>query len=161
MGLISNLAGVHTQRSGDVLQRLKEFFSYFTVSDDFKGDWYGYACNQLSHVLLGFLFAGFVSMWTWFYRGEYLDKNALFAVCSISYLSFEFYTQRFKDLKDTLEDYVFFAIYGSGSAVYLFSEVEAGSPVLQTDLRFAGPIAVVVLTHIGLGVSKRMSKPHD
>lgn len=139
-----------------MLNKIKDMFKFFTVSEDFRGDWYGYACNQLSHAFLGFLTVCLVSMWGYMYFGQFMPKEMLWGIVAGGYLIFEWKSQGLKSPLDTLEDWVFFSVYGAGGPVLLFSEQEKGSPVLETSVLYMGPIVSIMVAHIFAGVVVRL-----
>lgn len=141
------------------MNRLREIFrailAELRVPEDFGSDWYGYATNQLSHCMLGILAACLLSglhFWTF---GEFAEKGALFFVIAIGYAIWEVGVQPWRGI-DTVEDWVFFTVYGAGSMILFFNETQPGSPVLTTSMEWVMPFIAIVVGHLVAGVVARI-----
>lgn len=125
-------------------------------SDSFKADWYGYASNQLSHILLGFVYTCLFSLFSFVLISEFPHKGVILFFVFTSYVLYEYFSQGIKEPFDTIEDTIYFALYGGGSAVLLFTEVEAGSPKLEVSILSTTPILTIMAIHLLCGVVLRM-----
>jgi hypothetical protein len=89
--------------------------------------------------------------------GEFAQKGALWIVIAVCYMSFEVMRQGWKG-RDTIEDWMFFAFYGAGLPIFLFNEVEVGSPVLDINSQLVVPVFGVVLCHLAGGILSRVQR---
>ncbi len=123
--------------------------------DDFRNDWYGYAKNQVSHGLLGMASAWVVAAAGFWYYEEFPDKTYAWLLVAFLYSAYELLWQRWNGL-DTIEDILFWVVYGAGGALLVFSEVEPGNPVLQ--MHIAGPayVGIFAITHLAIGTAYRV-----
>lgn len=139
-----------------LLKSIKEQLSTLSVSDSYKGDWYGYASNQLSHTFLGFLVTCSIGVFGYYYLNEFMHKETIWLIISSGYILFEWVTQGFKKPLDTIEDWLFFSVYGSGGPVLLFTEKQVGSPFLEVSVLSIGPILAIMFTHLLTGIVVRI-----
>ena len=124
-------------------------------ADAFPNDWYGYAGNQLAHFALGIATASMLSQLHFAVFGEFAQKGALWCVIAIGYMMFEIIKQGWKGF-DTIEDWMFFALYGAGLPIFLFDEVLPGSPILTINSQLVVPLFAVVFAHLLGGIVSRL-----
>lgn len=133
---------------------LKTILSDLSTPDNFSRNWYGYATNQISHTALGFIAASMVAF-VWFcFLGEFAPKEYSWALTASVYAAWELR----KPSWDSLEDFIFFAIYGAGSATMLFSEVSPGSPQVTTEIGYIPKFTAIIATHLMVGIVARIIK---
>lgn len=121
----------------------------------FRNDWYGYATNQLSHILLGFLALGLISWLGFTLMGEFAQRWLSWLITATLFFLWEL-SQRSGLLWDKIEDWVFMSIYGAGSAALLFKEVEPGSPLIITEITNIPPMIAIISGHLLTGVWFRL-----
>ena len=127
-----------------------------STQENFSRDWYAYATNQIGHTAIGFVFASLVSYLTFLYLGEFAPKECIWLFSAMIYGAWE--TLNGKPSWDSLEDWIFFAIYGAGSATMLFSEVSAGSPMVVTQIVYVPKFTAIIAAHLSVGVVARIVK---
>ncbi len=123
--------------------------------DAYPNNWYGYAKNQLSHFMLGFTAACVMSHVHFTIFDEFAQKGALWASIAMMYAIYELSSQGWQG-KDTVEDWFFFAIYGAGVPIFMFNEIEQGSPVLTVNATLAIPAVAVIYGHLIVGIIARI-----
>ena len=123
--------------------------------EDFGGDWYGYATNQLSHFVLGFTTACVFSAGHFWAFGEFMEKGALWFVIAFIYAIWEIGVQPWRGF-DSVEDWLFYAAYGAGAAIILFTEISPGQPELMTSMEYVLPVAAIVYGHLAAGIIARI-----
>lgn len=132
---------------------LSRILAKFT-QDDFRNDWYGWLTNQIAHIVLGFAAVVGMCAASFYWLGEIPYKWALFLSVAISYGILE-YVRGWSI--DALEDWVFVSIYGAGFTIVSFSEIEVGSPLVQSNITDFAWLAVIPLAHFAFGVWQRVS----
>ena len=133
---------------------LKTILSDLSTPDNFSRNWYGYATNQISHAALGFLLTALVS-YLWFcFWGEFAPREYAWAFVAAAYAAWELR----KPSWDGLEDFIFFAVYGAGSATMLFSEVTPGSPEVITEVTYIPKVLAIITMHLSVGIVARVIK---
>lgn len=132
-----------------------EVWRELTRAENYRRNWYGYATNQLSHMMLGFIYCCAVSAAHWAYYHEFAEKPVLWLFVAVTYAAFELGTQKWKGW-DTVEDWMFFALYGGGVPVLIFTEIEAGNPTVTTSIEWAIPTVGIIFTHLVSGIVVRI-----
>lgn len=138
------------------MRSLLEWFKIAFFQEDFEHDWYGWLTNQISHMSAG-IFAALIVSAAWFQIiGEFPLK--IFAVPLIAgiYIALEIYRGWFG--WDSIEDTIFFAVYGTGGAFLVFSEVTPGSPYLLVSVANVLPVLLIASGHLLAGVVRRWSE---
>ena len=135
---------------------LKSIFSELGTSDNYHTNWYGYATNQLSHTLLGFITSCIVSYTTFLILGEFWVKEYIWGTAAILYLFVELIQRQTRNIWDCVEDFIFFAIYGAGSGYLLFDEVTPGSPEIVTNILYTLKVVAIIGSHLLVGISLRL-----
>jgi len=115
----------------------------------FLGDWYGYATNQLSHMLIGQVSAIVVASSAWWLFGEFPERIWAWLAILAAYLA---WGARKWGGWDSIEDTMFFAIYGAGVALFASREIVPGGLNLVVDLQPFLMTAPVVAVHLAVGV---------
>lgn len=121
--------------------------------DDFADDWYGWLTNQTSHIGLGVLIAVLVCGVSLLAIGEFPVKWMGWTACAAIYLALEW--ARGWSGWDSAEDWAFVSCYGSGGAFVLFTELQAGSPVLFIDFSALPWLLALPAIHLALGAYLR------
>ena len=134
---------------------LRRMYAELSRAEAYKDDWYGYATNQLSHFAIGVATAALLSQFYFAVFGEFVEKAALWFVVAFGYMMFEITKQGWKG-RDTLEDWMFFAVYGAGLPIFLFHEVAPGSPVLMINSQLIVPLFAVIFAHLLGGIVSRL-----
>lgn len=124
-------------------------------SDNFRRDWYGYATNQLSHTLLGFLTSCLVSYISFLILGEFWVKEYILITSATIYLFVEL-AQKQDNIWDCIEDFTFFVVYGVGSGYLLFNEVSVGSPEVRTNILYILNVVSIISAHLSIGILIRI-----
>lgn len=127
-----------------------EWFRSTFVQDDFKTEWYGWLTNQVSHMAAGIFTALVVSTGWYAIEGEFPLKVLAVPLIASVYVLGE--VLRGWSWRDSIEDTIFFAAYGSGGAFLVFSEVKPGSPDLLVSVLNVMPILGIVAAHLGGGI---------
>lgn len=138
-----------------MLRFIKEVLAELRVSEDFGNDWYGYATNQLSHFVLGFTLTCLFSAAHFWAFDEFAQKGALWFAVGFVYAIWELGVQKWRGI-DSLEDWIFFSVYGAGSAILFFNEIEPGNPELITSMTYVLPFLAVFYGHIAAGIFARL-----
>ena len=125
-------------------------------SDNFRLDWYGYATNQLSHALLGFLASCIVSYLSFIILGQFWLKEFIWLTAASIYTLIEVVQKQTGNIWDCVEDFIFFAIYGAGSGYLLFDEVTPGSPEIVTNILYTLKVVAIIGSHLLVGISLRL-----
>lgn len=123
--------------------------------DNFEKDPYGYATNQISHALwVGKLLLLWLPCFV-FYKvfGEYPHKEHIFIFAACVYSAIE-YAQGWNGF-DTIEDFVFSVVFGVGGPLYVYSEVEPGSPLFSGDINKVVPVVGAFCIWLALGAAWR------
>lgn len=138
---------------------VSKFLGWFRSAfeqEAFESDWYGWATNQTSHMTFGAASA-FVFSSVWFYTfGEFPFKIVAASIIAAVYIFFEVIRGWFG--WDSIEDTLFFALYGSGGALVVFSEVKPGEDTLIVSTSNVVPILMVVSVHLASGILSRMRR---
>lgn len=127
-------------------------------ADNFRSNWYGWFTNQVAHSQLGLIYVFSVCVFWTYYFNEFPYKLYLFSGIALVYLLWEFGVQRGKDTIDSLEDFCFVVLYGSGFAVTAFTEREAGSPELTFNSHASLGIIIIYILHLSYGTATRIVK---
>jgi len=134
---------------------IKRVFQELKRTEDFSSDWYGYATNQLSHFVLGFTMACVFSAMHFWLLGDFADKAALWFTIAFIYGMWELGVQRWRGF-DSVEDWVFYSVYGAGSAILFFNETTPGSPILTTSIEYVMPFVAILFGHLVVGILVRI-----
>lgn len=137
-----------------------DIWSTLTKPSAYPRDWYGWATNQLGHVMLGVMLACGITVAYFWAAGEFPFKWHLFAFIGGAYLAFELVFQKWQGW-DTVEDWLFVCAYGAGGVIATVTEYEVGSLVADIDLRGAAWALAGVAGHISVGVAVRMGRGND
>ena len=129
-------------------------FSELATPSNFSRDWYGYATNQISHTALGFIAASLVAVVLFCFLGEFAPKEFSLALTALAYGAWELR----KPSWDALEDFIFFAMYGAGSATMLFNEITPGSPIVETNALYIPKFTAIITVHLIVGILARAYK---
>ena len=140
------------------MRALKEVFSTFTTPDGFRGDWYGYVTNQVSHWALGSLAALAICSGWYGLSGELPYRWQIAVIVAVIYVGKELLLDGWQGL-DTVEDFVFTVVYGSGGAAMVFYEVD-GLPAGEVafSIALAAPLSAAPLAHLALGCFARLRR---
>ena len=123
--------------------------------DNFKGDWYGWLTNQVSHTFLGIFLVFFASMAGFSALGEFPVKlNMLIAIGAVYILFVELYLQGWRGF-DTIEDSMFVVGYGAAGPLAASFELLPGKAAIIMDLDPLVPFFYVFIAHIIAGVAWR------
>lgn len=134
---------------------LRRMLREIRVPEDFDEDWYGYATNQLSHFVLGFTTACVFSGMHFWFLGEFAEKGALWFTIAFIYAIWEVGVQKWRG-PDSVEDWMFFSVYGAGFAILFFNETSPGSPELTTNMAYVFPAITILYGHLTLGIAARV-----
>jgi hypothetical protein len=139
---------------------LRTIWTSLTTPSAYRGDWYGWATNQLGHVMIGMALACAGTVAYFMVLGEFPFKWHLFAVIGCGYLAFELTFQKWQGW-DTLEDWLFVCAYGAGGAITTVTEYEIGSLVADIDLRGVAWAFALAAGHLAVGVGLRLRRADD
>lgn len=120
------------------------------TQDSFRTDWYGYLTNQVSHVALGTIFTWAATVFCLATIGEFPYKAHLFMALAGMYLLYELLYQGWHKW-DTIEDWVFFSLYGVGGTVLTFHEFDVGSSLATFDINAPRFIFPIIGVHLLIG----------
>jgi hypothetical protein len=134
---------------------LSTIWNELKTPDGYPVDWYGYATNQVTHLAMGFAFVCILSGLHFAMFGEFAQKGALWFTAAMVYAVYELSSQGWNG-KDTVEDWVFFSIYGAVPPIAMFSEIEVGNPELLVNSQIAAPVIGVVVAHLIGGILARV-----
>jgi hypothetical protein len=127
--------------------------------DNFAGDPYGYATNQIGHAFMvgGVVFVYAVVMAVFWVAGEFPPKWAIVAGAAVAYAAYEFIAQGWRGA-DTIEDWWFVVVYGVAGPVASFTEMQPGSALAVFDMTAALPFIALLTVHLGIGAFWRSRK---
>lgn len=97
------------------------FIEELTTPSNFRGDWYGYATNQISHTFLGCMIAALICAVTFALKGDLPYKINIFLGVAFIYGVKEIVWDRWQGF-DTVEDFLFVVIYGTGGTLLTFTQ---------------------------------------
>lgn len=115
--------------------------------DSFQDDWYGYLTNQVSHISLGVFLTWVLCFISFLVVGELPYKIEIFSFLAVLYFLYELLFQGWHGL-DTIEDWVFFSLYGVLGTVVTFTEVAS---VITLNLIAPTIIFPVLILHLFVG----------
>ena len=127
--------------------------------NNFRADPEGWVGNQSGHTLCGFVAAMVVSILWFVFTGEMPVSEHGWAVVALGYLAFELATQGWKGW-DTLEDWVFVAVYGNGAAFYTAKESAPGTMLVIVNVAELCVIVAIVSLHFLIGFLIRLVQQH-
>lgn len=127
--------------------------SLFTP-DDFKNEWYGWATNQWSHVVLGQVLFGWI-MYASLLFGEFAPRLDVLLIVAGIYAAWELFTSNRSKIWDSIEDFIFVVIYGAGWMAAVFTEVAPGLSGVYSDALSAIPLFGLFAFHTTVGVLLR------
>jgi hypothetical protein len=88
------------------------------------------------------------------YFGEFAPKGITFLIV-FALFAIQQWKQWVTDTWDTIEDTIFTVLYGAGTVILMFSEIDPGNPnMIGNILNFAGIFAIVA-THFAVGATTR------
>jgi hypothetical protein len=128
-----------------------------TTPDAYPRDWYGWATNQLGHVMIGLALACGLTLVYFWAAGEFPYKLHLFAVIGCGYLAFELAFQKWQGW-DTIEDWLFVCAYGAGGAIGTVTEAEIGSLTADLDLTAVAWAFAAAAGHLAAGIGWRLRR---
>lgn len=134
----------------------QEFIGSLLQADSFRNNWYGYATNQISHFTLGFLFSAVVSFIGYSILGDFCKKEVILGIVAFCYLIVEISQFRTSAILDSIEDTVFFVVYGAGASVLLFDQLADNSSKVVADINSIIPVATIIGCHILAGSFARV-----
>ena len=134
---------------------LTTIWKELNTPDGYPADWYGYATNQVTHLAMGFAAACLLSNFHFYIFDEFARKGALWFAIALMYAVYELSAQGWNG-KDTVEDWVFFSVYGAGVPIVIFTELEVGSPMLSINSQLVVPVIAVIVAHLLGGVVARI-----
>lgn len=140
-----------------VFEVMGQIFRILTTPDDFERDWYAYATNQIAHTSIGVFFVALVSYGAFMVDGEIPYKMHVFFVIAFIYASKEIFLDKWNGF-DTVEDFMFVVVYGTGGTLYSFTEKQAGLSELVFDLEKSAPFFAVFCVHLLAGVLYRLKE---
>lgn len=123
--------------------------------ENFHKQPYAYATNQISHALwVGKLLLLWAPCFV-FYKivGEYPHKADIFIFAASVYSAIE-YAQGWHGF-DTVEDWVFSVGFGVGGPLYVYSEVQPGSPLFTGDINRVAPVFGAFCMWVAIGAAWR------
>lgn len=118
--------------------------------DSFSKDWYGFLTNQISHVALGTILTWAVTVFCLVSIGEFPYKEHVFISLAVMYFLYEIIFQGWYGW-DTIEDWIFFSVYGAGGTVMTFHEYDVGSGLATFDITAPSFIFPIMGVHLLLG----------
>lgn len=136
---------------------IKQILKTLTTPSGYDGDWYAYATNQIAHTSIGVFFVALISYGAFMVDGEIPYKMHVFFVIAFIYASKEIFLDKWNGF-DTVEDFMFVVIYGTGGTLYSFTEKQAGISEIVFDLEKSAPFFAVCCTHLVIGVLYRAKR---
>lgn len=121
--------------------------------ENFKGDWYGWATNQLSHVLIGLFAAILTTLAWWGIFGEYPYRLPLAIVLMLVFVASEL--KQGWNGGDAFEDLLFRG-YGVAFILGTLHEVQRFALTLEPDVGAMLTIIVVASVHLAVGAGIRL-----
>lgn len=118
--------------------------------DDYKREPELFLANGAGHIGLGVWLAMAVCGLWLLMAGEFPRREGIWVVIAVGYMAWEMVRQGWRG-KDTISDWVFVALYGSGGALYCFKEVVRGSDVVTASLFDILIVSIAPITHLIIG----------
>lgn len=128
----------------------------------FRDDWYGYLTNQISHVSLGVFLTWALCFFCFLILDGLPYKTSIFFTLTILYFLYELLFQGWQGV-DTVEDWVFFSLYGVLGTVLAFTEFSVGLGLVTLSITAPSYIFPILILHLLIGcfLRKYGKIPHD
>ncbi|QDP54160.1 MAG: hypothetical protein GOVbin4685_20 [Prokaryotic dsDNA virus sp.] len=136
---------------------IEQILKALTTPSNYERDWYAYATNQIAHTSIGVFFVALISYGAFMVDGEIPYKMHVFFVIAFIYASKEIFLDKWNGF-DTVEDFLFVVVYGTGGTLYSFTEKQAGLSELVFDLERSAPFFVLFCVHLLAGVLYRLKE---
>lgn len=136
---------------------LTSILKALTTPSNYSRDWYGYATNQMAHTSLGVFFVAVICYGAFKVDGEIPYKIQVFFVIGFVYAAKEIFLDKWNGF-DTIEDFMFVVVYGTGGTLYSFTEKQAGISMVVFDLEKSAPFFATCCVHLLVGVLYRLRK---
>lgn len=128
----------------------------FIRGDNYRAEPGLWIANQAGHMGLG-AFLVFLACLVWFgVFGEFPERLPVWACLTAGYyLIAELFLQRSAGA-DALEDTMFTCVYGAGSMLWTFREVQLGSDAFYGQISELVPFAALASVHLAIGAGLRV-----
>lgn len=123
----------------------------------FEGDWYGWATNQISHIGVGLFLVFATCFIEWGIRGEFPYRWQVWGAVFFCYVVFEVWGQGWRGF-DTIEDVMFVTVYGAGSVLTVFHEVNGATGEFCGKIADIAPFFWIAIAHLMAGSLIRIGK---
>ena len=127
-------------------------FKELATQSNFKGDWYGWLTNQVSHASLGVFLTWIACVICYIFIGDLPYKFNVFTALAFAYIVWELVIQEWAGW-DSVEDFLFVIVYGVGGTLLAFSQIVG--PTVIFNVFGAMPIFSIFVVHLILGVCYR------
>ena len=128
----------------------------FWKGDVFRLDWLGYINEQLYRTLLGLFIVWIIAVVAYEAVGEMPNRAVIFSTCLIACGTYEYFRFGWRGW-DTIEDMIFFVVYGVGGTMITFTGYQAGSDSAVFDMAIALPMLTGFFVHLSIGAAYRMN----
>lgn len=103
--------------------------------------------RQSSNVGLGMLAVWALCQFVFVVGGEFPVRAHAVAAIAISYVIVAAFFEVKLSLS-SIEDFIFFSVYGSAGTIFAFREIDAGSSSLSVDVTGPAPIVAAFISHM-------------
>lgn len=125
------------------------------LPDSYKYDPELWLANQAGHAFLGVVAAVAICL-VWFgVAGEFPVRWHTWLTIFCTYVAYELHEQRWQGA-DTIEDAMFVAVYGAGSILYTFKEVDIGTGDFGGNILDLLPFLATATVHFIAGFFLRV-----
>lgn len=132
--------------------RLSKYIRF--TPDDYSHEPELWLAGQAGHIFLG-LWLAMVASGAWLYiTGDFPRRVGVFVLIALAYMAYELFRQGWRG-SDTLQDWAFVSLYGSGGSLYCFREFDVGSGQITADLNDLLAVAVAPTVHLMVGTAER------
>jgi len=122
---------------------------------NFHADWYGHLTNQMSHVGLGMFATWMACVMAFSASGELPYRYQVWIGLAFIYALKEVLWDGWYGF-DTIEDFMFVVVYGSGGTLLAFKEIDPQSSDVVFNIYSALPVLSICVLQLALGVYVRM-----
>ena len=131
-----------------------------TTPEDFRGDWYGWMTNKLSHVVLGFGLALVTSAIWLTENGEFPHKQWLWPGIAFAVAVFQIGAQGWNGW-DTIEDWWFISVFGAGGTIVTFTQIDPDYGLLGVSVWSGLTVMTLIGVWLVMGIIYRLLEIED
>jgi len=132
-------------------------FNFWQRRSTDEYNWFDYLNVQMYRTLLGLFLVWVFAVIGYVTVGDLPHRGVIFMACLIVSAIVEFIRRGWRGWH-TIEDLIFFTLYGIGGTMVTFTGYQATSASAVFDMQIALPMLVGFFTHLFLGAMYRLKK---